>query len=153
MNVWLTRNFPGNSAQCLVFFPPFSLSLLFFSFKAGELKNDRVPSAVAYGVVSFFLLLLLLLHVEHGEVSLQMSFNGHGARAGNVFWLIPLSTATLEYTQQPNNCGSCPEQTTRPRVCNSVPKSSTLLFRCCVIQCTLPLERPIFYKISTNSGS
>ena len=41
-----------------------------------------------------------------------MSFNGHGARAGNVFWLIPLSTPILEYTQQPNNCGSCPEQTT-----------------------------------------
>lgn len=39
-------------------------------------------------------------------------FNGHGARAGNVFWLIPLSTATLEYAQQPNNCASCPEQTT-----------------------------------------
>lgn len=32
---------------------PYSLSLSLF-FQAGELKNDRVPSTLAYGVVIFF---------------------------------------------------------------------------------------------------
>lgn len=95
----------------------------------GQLKSD------GRGVVIFSLSLspspplpfsiLLLLRVEVDE-SLQTSFNGHGARAGNVFWLIPLSTPILEYTQQPNNCGSCcPEQTTAKPVRATLPLSKS----------------------------
>lgn len=90
--------------------------------KKKEEMMGAVPTA-AYGVVIFFL-------PPRGTRRRKFvdEFNGHGARAGNVFWLIPLSTATLEYTQQPNNCGSCPEQTTSlPVACP--PKSSALSFR------------------------